>query len=628
MQRTDYRGQAVFKQLLLVILTGIAISLFLHSRVFAYEYGARIKVDWSFEAYKDANKADVIDLIQNEIIPETHGINGKGMRIKALVTFSDGVYLYDNADESFKKVKLSSTSTKKSKKAKPGKKKKSSKSSSKKTKKPKANKKKTSKSKKKKTSIKNLSTKAKGSTSGSKKNKTGKTKKKSTAGHSGKEHSSGGGKKKNKTGKTKKKSSGGHSGGGHSVGRGGKTVQYTFNLNVESYKNDNKKLPINPKMQGKKKCSYTSKRLIEALPAPTSEYYDFLGWFTKKKDGEKIEIPYTIGTKNKTLYAHWREKEYTITFSADEPGLVMPAAVKYKRTEGITLPEYSGPGYSYDGWEIRGYGEANVKELKKNDWDGDLDLRAMPREHSYKIVFEGSEGGTVNNSPIELMWSEERYPPDPICTPPADKIFDCWVWNGKEFRSWTEIKSLTPEDKATLHFVAKWKTADWRVRMKQFITLPDYKDGAYFGQDMHPKISNYTGSGGCRAYCADFVAYVYGKRNSREDPITEKYDNYWQNATRSGYINEIREGDVVCSQKGENHLFAVIGITWSKDRKEALLYTAEGGSGVSARVGNYYRIVKDDNGMYLGSDDNRYDLYEKFKEGRQIFNFTRHFGNV
>ena len=412
------------------------------------------------------------------------------------------------------------------------------------------------------------------------------------------------------------------------------TAVYKFDLNIDTYSKENKVLKINPKMKEKDTKSYTSNQPVGKLPVPTSTDYDFLGWFTKKKGGNQIISKKTItavsDTKDKTLYAHWKEKVYKVKICADKSySLVLPKDTTYERSKGITLPEYSGKGYTYNGWSIKGTQEKNVCKIKKNDKRGDLELYPTPIIHSYTIVFEAGNGGTVRNSPLKLTCFERGTLPKAVFTPPTDKTFDYWLCNGKKYEDGASVQSLSYDNNVTFHFVAQWKDVGWAARMNQFIKLDRYKNGDMWGSNQSPLISDYDASG-CRAYAADFVAYVYGKRKTHSDPKNQKYDSYIDNnGGESGKIRDITKilaGDIVCCQANENHLFVVIKIQWDENKSMAVMTTAEGNVGAStsakSRVGNYYRIVK--------GTDGSYHLEELLSGGWRIqqFNFTRHYGNV
>lgn len=205
------------------------------------------------------------------------------------------------------------------------------------------------------------------------------------------------------------------------------------------------------------------------------------------------------------------------------------------------------------------------------------------------------------------------------------------VGSKKVYGPWSAVKSYkikktkAKKTEKTKQNTEKQKTntkSDWYSRMYQFVELDAYKNGASWGATKKPLISSY-GCKGCRAYAADFVAYVYGKKNSKSDKKQNKYDSYVD--CNGGYIEDITQikaGDIVCDDPpgDDDHVFAVIDINWDTGE----MYTAEGNvSGKLARVGNtYYRIAKDSNG--------KPHLEEKYggKWEKRKFEFTRHYGNV
>lgn len=52
--------------------------------------------------------------------------------------------------------------------------------------------------------------------------------------------------------------------------------------------------------------------IIETLPIPFIENFEFLGWYTKPNGGEKINLPYTI-TNDTELFAHWQNNQVPST---------------------------------------------------------------------------------------------------------------------------------------------------------------------------------------------------------------------------------------------------------------------------------------------------------------------------
>ena len=104
--------------------------------------------------------------------------------------------------------------------------------------------------------------------------------------------------------------------------------------------------------------------VIDTLPEPYDDNYEFLGWFTKADGGEKIDFPFTI-TENTELFAH-RE---IINVPSTEP------------KESVVLGDADGDGEitSVDVTYIQRYNAQmnvgiNIDILMNGDVDGNGDL--------------------------------------------------------------------------------------------------------------------------------------------------------------------------------------------------------------------------------------------------------------
>lgn len=53
---------------------------------------------------------------------------------------------------------------------------------------------------------------------------------------------------------------------------------------------------------------------LDEVPEPTREYYEFIGWFTTKSGGDQINSE-TIFDGTTTVYAHWKQNRFKITFT-------------------------------------------------------------------------------------------------------------------------------------------------------------------------------------------------------------------------------------------------------------------------------------------------------------------------
>ena len=87
------------------------------------------------------------------------------------------------------------------------------------------------------------------------------------------------------------------------------------------------------------------------LPTPTYSEYDFLGWYTAPTGGSLVNADtlVTIG-ENHTLYAHWADKNLTVTFDANG-GVVNPGSktVAYGDVYG-ELPIPTLEYWTFNGW--------------------------------------------------------------------------------------------------------------------------------------------------------------------------------------------------------------------------------------------------------------------------------------
>lgn len=93
--------------------------------------------------------------------------------------------------------------------------------------------------------------------------------------------------------------------------------------------------------------------------------FDFAGWYDAAKDGEEV----TANTKvvsDMTLYAHWKEKSFTIKFDSQGGSAVESKKVSEKDTVS-NLPTPTRSGYKFDGWYTKN--GTKVTEVK-----GDKDI--------------------------------------------------------------------------------------------------------------------------------------------------------------------------------------------------------------------------------------------------------------
>ena len=196
-----------------------------------------------------------------------------------------------------------------------------------------------------------------------------------------------------------------------------------------------------------------------ALPTPTRNGYEFVGW-----TGEGITTPQTSvkipkgSTGNKAYTANWQVIEYTITLDTNGGPVVSP--IKYTVEDTFTLPYILRPGYEFAGWTLDGSGMLPFTPLIiYPGTTGDLHYKAEWRLAEYTITMD-LDGGSGQEKVVYTITDEEFELPTP-------------TRNGYEFVGWTGERITTPQTSVKIPKGStgnKAYTANWKV-IRYTITL-------------------------------------------------------------------------------------------------------------------------------------------------------------
>ena len=196
-----------------------------------------------------------------------------------------------------------------------------------------------------------------------------------------------------------------------------------------------------------------------ALPTPTRNGYEFVGW-----TGEDITTPQTSviipkgSTGNKAYTANWQVIEYTITLDTNGGPVVSP--IKYTVEDLFTLPYILRPGYEFAGWTLDGSGMLPFTPLIiYPSTTGDLHYKAEWRLAEYTITMD-LDGGSGQEKVVYTITDEEFELPTP-------------TRNGYEFVGWTGERITTPQTSVKIPKGStgnKAYTANWKV-IRYTITL-------------------------------------------------------------------------------------------------------------------------------------------------------------
>jgi uncharacterized repeat protein (TIGR02543 family) len=197
-----------------------------------------------------------------------------------------------------------------------------------------------------------------------------------------------------------------------------------------------------------------------ALPTPTRNGYEFVGW-----TGEGITMPQTSvkipkgSTGNKAYTANWQVIKYTIITLLEGGNAGSSGAYVYTVEETFTLPTPTRTGYTFWGWTGEGITKPQPSVTIPRGSTGDKTYIENWVETGYTITLD-LNGGSGKEKVIYTMTDEDFELPTP-------------TRNGYEFVGWTGERITTPQTSVKIPKGStgnKAYTANWKV-IRYTITL-------------------------------------------------------------------------------------------------------------------------------------------------------------
>ncbi len=151
-----------------------------------------------------------------------------------------------------------------------------------------------------------------------------------------------------------------------------------------------------------------------ALPTPTRTGYVFDGWYTAADGGSKIQSGDASSiTAATTLYAHWIEKNYRVTYDL-QGGTWDDAELTHDVAYGSTYPTFSSnptkTGYTFAGWFTSEIGGTEIKSGDKFEQTADQTLYAHWTADTYQVTYDLQGGNwSVTTRTISLA-NGDKYP--------------------------------------------------------------------------------------------------------------------------------------------------------------------------------------------------------------------------
>lgn len=191
------------------------------------------------------------------------------------------------------------------------------------------------------------------------------------------------------------------------------------------------------------------------LPTPVYKGYDFVEWNYKEDGtGETLNASDIVETtEDETVYAMYKPITYTIQLDPDG-GEVSTNVITYTIEDGVTLPDASKRGYTFEGW-----GEKKITNLPKGT-TGNLKFKATYNAIVYKISYDYNAGVLKNG----------QKNPDTYTVETEDFTINNPIRTGYNFIGW-EIGTGEPQKEVTIcsgsigdvSMIAKYKAISHKV---------------------------------------------------------------------------------------------------------------------------------------------------------------------
>ncbi len=141
------------------------------------------------------------------------------------------------------------------------------------------------------------------------------------------------------------------------------------------------------------KATLTTGTAVGGLPTPKKDGYEFEGWFTDSNCTEvnKVTDESIANSANKTFYAKWEAKTYTVTLDPnggeladDKKTVTVTYGVAYPNLKSDNVPTYIG--YEFTGWFTEKDGGTEVTNSTKVTETGNHILYAHWKPRTYNVT--------------------------------------------------------------------------------------------------------------------------------------------------------------------------------------------------------------------------------------------------
>ena len=147
---------------------------------------------------------------------------------------------------------------------------------------------------------------------------------------------------------------------------------------------------------------------------PARTGYTFLGWYTDRSGGTKVENTTQVTTAGyHVLYAHWVANEYTVTFDAqggtfpNDGSRTQTMKLEYARTYSVPQQDPTRIRYVFEGWYTEKTAGTQVTTMTSMDTAKDHTLYARWRQIKETTVTVGEVTLTFEGTPVYAKTSSD-----------------------------------------------------------------------------------------------------------------------------------------------------------------------------------------------------------------------------
>lgn len=152
-----------------------------------------------------------------------------------------------------------------------------------------------------------------------------------------------------------------------------------------------------------------------APTSPTTEHYDFIGWFDAATGGNQFVFGSSKVTADDELYARWQGKLYTVTFHANggtggAPSKSTSIGNKISAPSGSELPTKAG--HSLKEWNTKQDGSGTAFNFASTSIEQDITLCAQWQAATYTVTFN-VDGNTSTVATQDIAYNGYATEPSP-----------------------------------------------------------------------------------------------------------------------------------------------------------------------------------------------------------------------